>query len=317
MRKSSIFILGISLFLGACAPLPLPESYTEMTTQVPDKGSVSQPLPTNTVTPTPEPDTQEDKTEEKSFAEYVAQIPDYAGDFIIDIPAYGFEKGEMVAYERYSELDALGRCGVAEALIGKEIMPTEPRGEIGMVKPTGWHTVRYDELIEDKYLYNRCHIVGYQLTGENANVKNLITGTRYFNVDGMEPYESMVAGYIRMTGNHVYYRVTPVFDGDNLLCKGVWMEAESAEDNGSGVKYSIFIYNIQPGIWIDYVTGDSCVAAERGMEQNYVLNTKTKKFHEPDCKNIADIGKNNKKDYKGTREALTEDGYTPCGWCGP
>lgn len=319
MKKSSVIaIIFLCIGMTGCLPPnPTPEDrFSIFATKVPEKeDAVSGKEPTSE--PIPTTGTMEDETAAIPFEKRLRSIPDYSGSFIIEIPPYGFDKGEIVAYEYYSELDELGRCGMAEALVGKELMPTEPRGEIGMVKPTGWHTVRYDDLIEDKYLYNRCHILGFQLTGENANVQNLTTGTRFFNVEGMEPHESMVANYIRMTGNHVYYRVTPVFDGDNLVCKGVWMEAESAEDNGAGVSFSVFVYNIQPGIWIDYATGDSCVAAERGKEQNYVLNTKTKKFHEPDCKNIADIGKNNKKDYKGTREALTGEGYTPCGWCGP
>ena len=140
-------------------------------------------------------------------------------------------------------------------------MPTEKRGEIGMIKPTGWHTVRYDDIIQDKYLYNRCHLIGYQLTGENANERNLITGTRYLNVEGMLPFENLVADYIKETGNHVLYRVSPVFDGDNLVAEGVQMEAESVEDGGEGVCYNVFCYNVQPGVEIDYATGESRLAA--------------------------------------------------------
>jgi len=159
-------------------------------------------------------------------------------------------------YETYSQLDVLGRCGPAEACIGPALMPTEERGEIGMVKPTGWHTVKYDN-VDGNYLYNRCHLIGYQLTGENANEKNLITGTRYFNVEGMLPFENQVADYIRDTGNHVMYRVTPVFTGSNLLADGVVMEAMSVEDSGAGICFHVFVYNKQPGIFIDYETGGS------------------------------------------------------------
>ena len=160
-------------------------------------------------------------------------------------------------YESYSDLDKLGRCGSAEALLDKSLMPTEERGSIGMIRPSGWHTYRYDDIIEDRYLYNRCHLIGYQLTGQNANEKNLITGSRRMNVDGMEPFESRVARYIRRTGGRVLYRVTPVFDGDDLVARGVLMEALSVEDGGEGICLNVFIYNTQPGVVIDYATGES------------------------------------------------------------
>lgn len=160
-----------------------------------------------------------------------------------------------VSFEQYSELDSLGRCGVAVACIGQDIMPTEDRGQIGQVKPTGWHTVKYNDLIDGNYLYNRCHLIAFCLAGENANEKNLITGTRYLNVDGMLPFELQVARYVESTGNHVLYRVTPIFKGDNLVCEGVLMEAQSVEDNE--ISFCVFCYNVQPGITIDYVTGES------------------------------------------------------------
>lgn len=213
-------------------------------------------------TETPQPIVQVTEEERKSFEEYLKSMPDYNGRIAEEVPAYGFDRTVTEVYEYYSDLDALGRCGMSEALVGKDLMPTEERGKIGMVKPSGWHTIKYPELIEERYLYNRCHVLGFQLTGENDNERNLITGTRYFNVEGMLPYENLVASYIRLTGNHVYYRVTPVFEGDDLLCRGVWMEAESMEDGGTGVAFSVFVHNIQPGIWIDYATGDSCVATE-------------------------------------------------------
>ena len=159
-------------------------------------------------------------------------------------------------FEHYSDLDSLGRCGVAYSCVGTELMPTEKRGSIGNVKPSGWHSVKYD-FIDGKYLYNRCHLIGYQLTAENANRKNLITGTRYLNVEGMLPFENMVADYIKETKNHVLYRVTPIFDGNDLVCRGVKMEAKSIEDNGDGICFNVFVYNIQPGVHIDYASGDS------------------------------------------------------------
>ena len=174
-----------------------------------------------------------------------------------NIPEFTADEIVTESYEFYSELDSLGRCGVTMACIGQDIMPNEKREGIGQIKPTGWHTVRYDDLIKDKYLYNRCHLIGFQLAGENANKKNLITGTRYLNVDGMLPFENEVAEYVENTNNHVMYRVTPIFGGDNLVAYGVKMEALSVEDNGKGVCFNIYCYNNQPGITIDYATGDS------------------------------------------------------------
>ena len=187
-------------------------------------------------------------------------IPEYSGNPYVELngnlPYFTDEELSTTAFELYSELDSLGRCGAGYANICKEIMPTEERGSIGMVKPTGWHTVKYD-CITDRYLYNRCHLIGYQLAGENANEKNLITGTRYLNVDGMLPFENEVADYVNDTDNHVLYRVTPVFSGDNLLASGVIIEAKSVEDNGAGVQFNVYCYNVQPGISIDYTTGES------------------------------------------------------------
>lgn len=191
---------------------------------------------------------------------------DYDGKAFIEVngnvPFFSVEEYTTESFETYSELDALGRCGVAYANISKDLMPTEERGEIGMIKPSGWHTVKYPEVIEDLFLYNRCHLIGYQLSGENANEKNLITGTRYLNVEGMLPFENEVAAYVRKTGNHVLYRVTPVFEGDNLVAEGVLMEASSVEDAGEGVEFCVFVYNVQPGIEIDYSTGESWLLTE-------------------------------------------------------
>lgn len=204
-----------------------------------------------------------DKTPEEkiAFGVGVADIPEYSGKAYCEVNGNVpyFSEDELVteAFENYSELDSLGRCGAAYANICKELMPTKERGEIGMVKPSGWHTVKYSDRIDGNYLYNRCHLIAYQLAGENANEKNLITGTRYLNVTGMLPFENAVADYVESTGNHVLYRVTPVFDGDNLVASGVHMEAESVEDKGAGVCFNVYVYNVQPGVVIDYATGDS------------------------------------------------------------
>ena len=190
----------------------------------------------------------------------LSEIPEYSGSPYVEINGNepDFSKSDFTAdsFETYSELDSLGRCGAAYANVGQDLMPTGPRSSIGQVKPTGWHTAKYDT-VDGKYLYNRCHLIGYQLTAENANKKNLITGTRYLNVDGMLPFENMVADYIHETGNHVLYRVTPVFEGNNLVASGVEMEAESVEDRGESISFHVFCYNVQPGIGIDYATGDS------------------------------------------------------------
>lgn len=191
------------------------------------------------------------------------EIPEYAGKPYVILndnqPDFTEEKMQSDAYEFYSEMDVYGRCGVAEAMIGKELMPTEERGSIGQVKPSGWHTVKYD-IVDGKYLYNRCHLIGYQLAGENANEKNLITGTRYMNTEGMLPFENMVDDYIEETGNHVMYRVTPIYDGNNLVASGVQMEAKSVEDKGEGICFNVYVYNVQPGIQIQYDTGESRLA---------------------------------------------------------
>ena len=224
-------------------------------------------------------------------------------------------------YEYYSSLDSLGRCGYAMACVGTEIMPTEERGAIGMIKPTGWHTVKYDN-VDGKYLYNRCHLIGYQLTGENANKKNLITGTRYLNIDGMLPFENLIAEYIEETGNHVIYRVTPIFEGDNLLASGVQMEGYSVEDKGESICFNVFAYNAQPDITIDYATGESCLndniiidTPDEETNITYVINKNSKKFHLPDCASVADIKPQNKKESDKTKEELEKLGYSPCKSC--
>lgn len=198
-------------------------------------------------------------------------IPAYSGSAYVEInnnqPDFSdSDKSNTDAFEFYSELDSLGRCGQAYANICPELQPTAKRGAIGQVKPSGWHTVKYNDLIEGNYLYNRCHLIGYQLAGENANVKNLITGTRYLNVTGMLPFENMVDDYVDSTGNHVLYRVTPVFDGNNLVADGVEMEAWSVEDAGAGICFHLFCYNVQPGITIDYATGESHRTEDNGGE---------------------------------------------------
>lgn len=219
----------------------------------------------------------------------ISEVPEYSGEPFVEIngnePDFPEEGQSGESFEFYSELDSLGRCGTAYANVGTDLMPTEKRGGIGQVKPSGWQTVKYD-IVDGKYLYNRCHLIGYQLSGENANEKNLITGTRYMNVDGMLPFENMVADYVKETKNHVLYRVTPVFDGDNLLASGVQMEAYSVEDEGDGISYNVYVYNVQPGIEIDYATGDSMPdesddSGKAALQGEIRGNSRSKIYHCP------------------------------------
>lgn len=279
----------------------------------------------------------------------LSDVPAYSGKAYTsvngNVPYFTAAELTTTSFETYSDLDTLGRCGVTYACIGQDLMPTEERGSIGMVKPTGWHTVRYDGFVDGNYLYNRCHLIGYQLTGENANTKNLITGTRYLNIEGMLPFENMVADYIQETNNHVLYRVIPIFEGNNLLANGVLMEGYSVEDKGAGVSYCVFAYNVQPGIEIDYATGESKLADGAQQEEqktatvtptpspepekqepatgseasqaDYILNTNTKKFHYPTCSSVNDMKEKNKQEFFGTRDETIALGYSPCGRCKP
>lgn len=260
-------------------------------------------------------------------------VPQEAYTVVNDnIPTFSESEMNTDSYETYSELDELGRCGVATANIGTDLMPTEKRDSIGAVKPSGWHTVKYD-CVDGKYLYNRCHLIGFQLTAENANPENLITGTRYLNVEGMLPFENMVADYIKETNNHVLYRVTPVYEGDNLVASGVQMEAKSVEDDGEGILFNVFCYNVQPGVEIDYESGESTYVGgesaskdETGKEQEehsestevtYILNTNTRKFHLPECSSLKQMKEKNKSEFCGSREEVIEQGYAPCKRCNP
>ena len=252
----------------------------------------------------------------------VDTVPSFSGEPYVEIngnvPYFSSSEYRTKAFEIYSDLDRLGRCGITYACVCRETMPTEKRGSIGQVKPSGWQTVKYD-FVDGQYLYNRCHLIGYQLTAENANVKNLITGTRDLNVDGMLPFENMVADYVKETNHHVLYRVTPIFDGDNLVARGVEMEAYSVEDHGEGICFNIYAYNNQPGVEIDYATGYSWLANSEVSEEaaDYILNTNNKKIHLPDCSSVAATKEKNKESYHGTIQELLRKGYTPCNKCLP
>ena len=276
---------------------------------------------------------QEDLVNNNSYVSLDA-IPAYDGKAYVAVnnnePFFTDSDMTTTAFENYSDLDSLGRCGVAYANICKDIMPTEERGKIGMIKPSGWHTVEYD-VIKDRYLYNRCHLIGYQLAGENANPKNLITGTRYLNVEGMLPFENLVADYVNNTGNHVLYRVTPMFSGSNLVANGVLIEAKSVEDNGGGILFNVYCYNVQPGVGINYENGDSWLdgttgSASSGSDTSATENSDAdssnsetmvhitatgKKYHRAGCRTLK------KSDTEVTLDEAKSMGLSPCGICNP
>lgn len=289
--------------------------------------------------PATEPVSEETKNPSHTVSEAAEENPTDTEFSLDDIPPYTSEPYTVVnnnqpyfdeadytteSFETYSELDEFGRCGTAYANVCPELMPTEERGSISQVHPSGWVQNQYD-FVDGNSLYNRCHLIGYQLTGENANEENLITGTRYMNVEGMLPFEDQIDDYVEETENHVLYRVTPVYEDDNLVASGVLMEAWSVEDEGEGICFNVYCYNVQPGVEIDYSTGENREAAEAPTaetsgteeEKEYILNTRTKKFHDPSCRSVDDIGKENRRKYTGGREQLLEEGYSPCGNCRP
>jgi len=348
--KFILAVLVISCLLSSC------EDYNAIVGAPSSAVSTPTILPTPTVKPTPEPTpmpTPEPTPGQTPFEEFsLAAIPVYSGNPYVEVnhnvPYFMESDLTTDSFEFYSKLDELGRCGAAYANICIDTMPTEECGEIGQVKPTGWHTVKYEN-IDGKYLYNRCHLIGFQLAAENANVENLITGTRYLNVNGMLPFENMVADYVKETQHHVLYRVTPIFDGHNLLANGVLMEARSVEDND--ILFNVFCYNVQPGITINYANGDSILTENEIKEEiaaksqsntqsegknrdsealqknnsettqsdkktgNYILNTNTKKFHYPSCHSVNQMSEKNKKLYSGSRDDIIAMGYIACKRC--
>ena len=350
MKQRASFLPGLAVIFVLLFSLALlvPDQ-TVQDTETDTAEKLSSPVETASQSPQREP-TEDQTTAGQPMEDApplsLDEIPEYAGEPYVmvngNIPYFPAEDLTTQPFERYSPLDSLGRCGTAYANISRDTMPAAERGTIGDVRPSGWHTVRYDDLIDGRYLYNRCHLIGFQLAGENANEKNLITGTRYMNVTGMVSFENKTASYIRNTGNHVLYRVTPIFDGDNLLASGVLMEACSLEDSGEGICFNVFCYNVQPGITIDYATGDSFAGSafsdeKTGPENSnetdismstdevdhstgenrYILNTNTKKFHYPTCSSVSEMKEKNKREYIGNREDIIQNGYVPCKLCNP
>ena len=340
LHKSRLALIALFLVLStlfaACNLTPaLPEttspdahSITEEIVTLPEQSD----LPQTTTTPqetspgtTPPEETPEQPNQETFDYN---NVPAYSGKLYAEInnniPYFCEEDYTTVSYENYSALDSLKRCGVAMACLGRDLMPTSDRESISEVTPSGWVQASYD-IVDGKYLYNRSHLIGWQLAGENANNKNLITGTRSFNQLGMLPFENMVADYIKETNNHVLYRVTPVYVDNELVARGVLMEAWSVEDDGDGICFNVFIYNAQPGIEIDYATGKSHLIGEEpstpeigeGEKMDYIANKNSKKFHKPDCSSVSRMSESNKLYITATREEMIADGYIPCGVCNP
>ncbi len=327
-RRTYGFLTGLLLILSVCL------------TSCGNQGQTDSGKDSNTQSGTKvaaEDHSAEEKGSDSESYVTVDDVPAYSGEPYVEVndnqPEFTEEELTTVSYEDYSELDELGRCQSAEACIGQDLMPTETRESISSVKPTGWKNKSYDT-VDGGYVYNRCHLIGFQLTGENANEENLITGTRYMNVEGMLPFEDEVAAYIKETDNHVMYRVTPVFEGDDLIASGVQMQAESVEDDGAGISFNVYVYNVQPYVVIDYRTGENWegdeIAEPEGkwadgteaepsdtQEQMYILNKNTKKFHKPECSGAKKIKAKNKGEYTGSRQTLIDEGYEPCGNCNP
>lgn len=319
--KAICLILSLLMML-ALAACSVPEDNGGSTSYVPSETKTD---PTEVTTTGASVNTTIGNSDEKYPISY-SDIPEYSGSpYTVvndNIPFFTPEEITTTAYEYYSELDSLGRCGEVHACLGKELFPTKSRGDISSVKPTGWHSVSYS-IVEGGSLYNRSHLIAHKFTGQDANRQNLITGTRYMNATGMDKFECEVYDYIKASGNHVMYRVTPIFEGEELVARGVLMEGYSVEDEGKGIKYNAFCYNVQPGIEIDYATGDNRLAGgadatTTGMpECTYVLNTSSKKIHLPTCSSVNQISEKNKQYTTATREELIAQGYSPCGSCKP
>ncbi len=341
---AALLLVLVLLFAGGCTEAAPPESGENTTSPGVDiTTSVTVAATTTTATDGTTTSTREETTTTTGTTvvpvlnEYIsdraatwADIPSYEGDIFSIVldgkPHFTANEITTQVFELYSNLDSLGRCGTAFACCGTALMPTGERGNISSIKPSGWKQAQYD-FVDGKYLYNRCHLIGWQLSGEDANRGNLITGTRYMNTEGMLPFENMVADYIRETDNHVMYRITPWFYQNELVARGVQIEAYSVEDGGEGICFNVFCHNVQPGVTLHYADGASApestvttttattttIAHEN--DENYVLNTNTKKIHYPDCSSAKSIKPHNREEFIGTLEELFGMGYSTCGNC--
>lgn len=315
LNRSRLALIALLLVLSTLfASCDFLSSFTETTLQETTK------VPTVTETTTAPLDDQETPVEPFDYNKVPAFTNKHYVEINGNVPYFTKKDYTTTSYESYSELDSLGRCGVAMACVGKDLMPTKGRGDIGHIKPSGWVQATYDGTT----LYNRSHLLAHQLTGEDDNEKNLITGTAYFNQGGMYGFENMVADYIKETNNHVLYRVTPIFIDDELVARGVLMEAYSVEDDGDGVCFNVFVYNVQIGIEIDYKTGKSQLSNDPNYpgvpgEQFYILNInpKSMKIHLPTCSSVAQMSESNKQEFHGTLEEAKAMGYSACGTCKP
>ena len=344
MKKKTAWLVSIllvlSVLLSGCSDTQAPSNSSSVTSTETIVESYEAETPASEESPSQPADSEAPpQAEPQKYEEPVislTDLPAYSGDAYIpvngNVPFFTADEYTTKSFEQYSSLDSLGRCGVAFANIGLDLMPTEDRGDISSVKPSGWINKNYGDLVDGGYLYNRCHLIGFQLSAENANERNLITGTRYLNIEGMLPFENMTADYVHETGNHVLYRVTPIYDGNNLVASGVLMEGYSVEDSGADICFCVYCYNVQPGIVIDYATGESYAEAGTGLQTvtrpdssttgssknaDYILNTNTHKFHYPECSSVDSMKESNKEYFTGSRDEVIARGYDACGRCKP
>lgn len=346
-KKGLAFLLGLGLIfnLSACSSKsanPSPTPPVSQTTEVTSPEASSQPAPSELPSGSQSVPSELPSVESLEQAPTVQTTPGASGPITLDqIPPYSgepyiavhdnvpyFDANEITsdAFTQFFDLDSLGRVTLAYGSLGPETLPSGKRGDISSVQPTGWVQTPYDFITDGGYLYNRCHLIAWSLSGQNDNPKNLMTGTRYFNIDGMTPFENMVRDYIKETGNHVMYRVTPMFSGNDLVARGALIEGYSVEDQGEGVEFCVFAYNVQPGVTIDYATGNNQPGDPVGAQgtqttdpnvANYVLNTNTHKYHRPDCASATDMNPENRQDVTMTKAEIEAMGYEPCKRCNP
>ncbi len=331
-----LLVFGMTLFLGACAKSDSNSGSAAASSSIASaaqsSASTSSQQQNQQTSQAPaseaQPSVESEQQVQISGPVTLDQIPPYSGSPYIainnNVPFFDANEKTADGFQHYFDLDSLGRVTMAYGSLGPEFLPTGKRGDISNIRPTGWVQKDYDFITDGGKLYNRCHLIAWSLSGQNDNPKNLMTGTRYFNIKGMTPFENMVRDYIKETGNHVMYRVTPMFQGDELVARGILIEGYSVEDNGEGIEFCDFVYNVQPGVAIDYATGESHADGTDGSAQSqaqpavtYVLNTKTNKFHRPDCPSVENMSPENREDVTLTKEQVEAMGYEPCKRCNP
>lgn len=332
LAKILSMLLGIAFLFGGCSAAQIGNTAVSIASEL-----LSEAAATTNIVPSDSDQSTSGVTVPSGTLLNPDDIPAFSGKPYIEInnnqPDFTQSDLTTKSYEYYSPLDRLGRCGECVACVGVDLMPTEKRGNISSVKPTGWQKYSFD-FVSGGSLYNRCHLIAHQLAGEDANKQNLITGTRYLNETGMLPFEEKVGDYVRSSKKHVLYRVTPVFKGDELVARGVQMEGYSVEDKGKSICYNVYCYNVQPGVTINYATGEAAADGSATTTETtkkstgskaeiaddditYILNTKGKKFHLPDCDAVKTMSEKNKAASDKSREELIKEGYEPCGSCRP